>query len=341
MRAFIGLSILCLPLLAGPASRQSGNEVAGSVQDGEVYRVSVRLVLVDAQVIDKKTHQMVSSLKKEDLEIYEDGVQQQISTFSQDELPLSVVLLFDLTDSVRPVLKPLAAGALTALEHFKPEDEVAVMAYAASTRVIQDFTTDRALAAAAIEKASRMESGEAAFFNEAIYEASSKLSRGANPKSRRVIIWLTDDVPNIPSEDVTARYGRSLAAPPHTEKEALDELFRSGTAVCTLLKRSDISEWEDSRRDSTKIIGTMMYPPGDVYKYAQASGGLVVESSAKKLPTRLAQLIDDLRLRYSLGYHPSVMRRQGKFCAIKVKLAPQIKKAQKNLVVEARQGYYR
>jgi len=46
-----------------------------------------------------------------DFRLYENGVLQRISYFSQDELPLSVVFLFDLTDSVRPVLKPLAEGA--------------------------------------------------------------------------------------------------------------------------------------------------------------------------------------------------------------------------------------
>jgi VWFA-related protein len=326
----------------GPASVAFGVQDQPSTASNETYRVNVRLVVVDAQVLNKKTRQVVNSLKKDDLQIYEDGVQQRVSSFSQDELPLSVVLLFDLTDSVRPVLKPLAEGALAALRHLKPEDEVAVMVYSASARVIQDFTTDRAQAVAAIEKASHMKSDEAAFFNEAVFQASAKLSQVAGGKSRRVIIWLTDDVPNIPSEEVKDRYGRSLAgARLHSEKEALQELFRSGAAVCTLLKRSEISDREDYIGDSSKIMSRMLYPPGEVYKYARATGGQVVESSSKKLPAKLAQLIDDLRMRYSLGYHPSAVQPKGKFCVIKVKLAPEVRKSQKNLVVEARQGYYR
>lgn len=305
-------------------------------------RVNVRLVMVDAQVIDKKTHQVIASLKPEDLEVYEDGMRQNITAFSQDELPLSVVLLFDLTDSVRPVLKPLAEGARKALEHLKPEDEVAVMAYSSAAHMLQDFTTDRELAAAAIKNASRMESAEAAFFNEAIFQAAEHLGQSAGQSRRRVIIWLTDDVPNIPSDEVRARYGRDLGkAPLHTEKQALEELYRTGTVVCTLLKKSEISDAEDSRRDASKIIARMLNPPGEAAKYAQVSGGEVVESSTKKLPGRLADLIDDLRLRYSLGYRPSASKQQGKFCTIKVKLAPQARTANHNAVVEARQGYYR
>src|SRR5579859_5983560 len=175
----------------------------------QVFRVDVRVVQVDAQVLDKKTRHVTSSLDRKDFLIFEDGVAQKITSFSQDKLPLSVVILFDLTDSVRPVLKQLAEGALEALQHLKPEDEVTVMVYAAATQVLQEGTTDRALAVAAIERASRMESDEAAFFNEGIFQAAQQLSQ-SNSSNRRVIIWLTDDVPNIPSETaLLPRYRRS------------------------------------------------------------------------------------------------------------------------------------
>src|ERR1700731_872863 len=307
-----------------------------------VYRVDVRVVLVDAQVLNKKTRYAARELKKEDFELYEDNFRQQVSSFSQDTLPLSVVLLFDLTDSVRPVLKSLADGALEALQHLKPEDEVAVMVYAASTQVLQPATTDRALAVAAIEKASRMESGEAAFFNEGIFQAAEQLTKGKNPSSRRVIIWLTDDVPNIPSENsVPLRYRRSLnGAMPHTQAEAMQHLLRTNTVVCSLVKQSDQSVREESALRA-KPAERMLHPPGEVYKYASATGGQVIEFKKKELQEKLTLLIDDLRMRYSLGYHPSGQKPKGKYCAIKVKLAPETKKAVGKVEVEARQGYYR
>jgi VWFA-related protein len=299
-------------------------------------------VQVDAQVLSKKTRQAARELKKEDFELYEDNVRQQVSSFSQDTLPLSVVLLFDLTDSVRPVLKSLADGALEALQHLKPEDEVTVMVYAASAQVLQEATTDRALAVAAIAKASRMESGEAAFFNEGIFQAAEQLTKGKNPSSRRVIIWLTDDVPNIPSEDsVPLRYRTSLnGAMPHSQAEAMRHLLQTSTVVCSLVKQSDLSVSGESGLMS-KPAERMLHPPGEVYKYAASTGGQVIEFKKKELKEKLALLIDDLRMRYSLGYHPSGQKPKGKYCAIKVKLAPEAKKAVGNVVVEARQGYYR
>ena len=138
------------------------------------------------------------------------------------------------------------------------------------------------------------------------------------------------------------RAGRSIAEGAlHSEKDAMLELLRTGTTVCTLLKRSEMSDSEDAHQDTPKILGRMMYPPGEVHKYAEATGCQVLESSGKKLRARLAELIDDLRLRYSLSYHPSEQKPKGKFCKIKVKLAPEVKKAQKDLIIEAKQGYYR
>jgi VWFA-related protein len=320
--------------------------IASSAQTADiqmpVYRLDVHVVLVDAQVLSKKTRQAARELKKEDFELYEDNVRQQVSSFSQDTLPLSVVLLFDLTDSVRPVLKSLAEGALEALQHLKPEDEVTVMAYAASAQVLQEATTDRALAVAAIEEASRMESGEAAFFNEGIFQAAEQLTKGKNPSSRRVIIWLTDDVPNIPSEDsVPLRYRKSLnGAMPHSQAEAIRHLLRTSTVVCSLVKQSDLSVSGESGLMS-KPAERMLHPPGEVYKYAAVTGGQVIEFKKKELKEKLALLIDDLRLRYSLRYHASGLKPKGKYCAIKVKLVPEAKKSVGNVVVVARQGYYR
>src|SRR5258707_2678839 len=140
LRFCLFISIACLLSYAANAQ-----DAAAPSEAPQVLRVNVRLVMVDAQVLTRKTGRPVSSLRREDFQVYEDGVQQPITSFSQDELPLSVVFLFDLTDSVRPVLKSLAGGALQALSRLKPEYEVAVMIYAASTQLLQDFTTDRDL----------------------------------------------------------------------------------------------------------------------------------------------------------------------------------------------------
>ena len=305
-----------------------------------VFRLNVHEVSLDAQVLDKKTHKAVAELKQEDFLVYEDNALQQVTAFSRDKFPLSIVILFDLTDSVQPVLKTLAEGAQQALQHLKPEDEVTVMVYAATTQVLQPATTDRALAAAAIEKAGRMSSDEAAFFNEGIFQAAGTLAKGSPSSSRRVIIWLTDNVPNIPSEsEVPLRYRHSLKGEmPHSQKDAMEQLLHTGTVVCSLVKQSEQSV-DGAMGLNSHIVERMMHPPGEVYKYAAATGGQVIEYRKKDLNEKLALMIDDLRMRYSIGYHPSEQKAKGKFSTIKIKLTPEALKATGSVVVEARQGY--
>jgi len=324
----LGLVVLGTMLLVAVSHFAWGQQTTAAAP---TIRVNVDLVQVDVQVLQKKTHRAVGSLSKEDLQLYEDGVRQTIAQFSQNQLPLSVVLLFDLTFSVQPVLKPLASGALETLNHLKPEDEVAVMVYAASSQFLQDFTTDRQPIVEAIQKASEMESSEAAYFNEAVFQASAELGKAKNPKSRRSIIWLTDNVPNIPSSKQ------------HSEQEAFREAFETGAVISTLLERSAISDFFIATFSKNPLFEPfrMHNPPGNVYKYAEFTGGEVMTSSKEDVSAKLAQLIDEIRSRYTLGYYPSVRQPKGKFCEIKVQVRSEARKREGPLVVRTKKGYYR
>jgi VWFA-related protein len=330
---------LCAPILAAPLLfAQTQTNATPEL------KITTELVLVDVQVVQKKTGTAVESLQRGDFEVYEDGVQQRVSFLTRDELPLSVVFLFDLTDSVRPVLQPLADGALAALQHLKPEDEVAVMVYAASTRLLQGFTRDRALAAAAVEKASRMKSGEAAFFNEGVFRAAHETRSATQAHSRRVIIWLTDDVPNIPDEATRRQYGRSVPLGDlHTEQEALKEILLTGTTVCTILKRSELSDEADMQRgdDPLFLLSSRLNPPGSVHKYADETGGIVLDTGRKQISVKLAQMIDEIRARYTLGYAPTPHENDGNFHRIEVYVTPDGNGRERPFMVRATHGYYR
>ena len=119
----------------------------------DVIKVNTDLVVFDAQVIDKKSKRVIGDLTKDDFEITENGVKQSVSYFSRDELPLSIMLMLDVSGSVRPILHQIRDGALNALQRLKPEDQVAVMAFGTTYELAQDFTKDRALVSKKIESA--------------------------------------------------------------------------------------------------------------------------------------------------------------------------------------------
>src|ERR1043166_7929470 len=161
----------------------------------DVVKVDTNLVVFDAQVIDKKTGRVIGDLKKEDFELTDNGVRQQIDYFSRDELPLAIILLLDVSASVRPIIHEIRDGALNALQRLKPEDQVAIMAFAERTSLAQDFTKDRALAARKIQEVTATNVlGNGTFLPVALREAAFHMEHSKTPSSRRVIIVVTDNI---------------------------------------------------------------------------------------------------------------------------------------------------
>jgi len=310
--------------------------------DTPVFRATSELVLLDVQVVHNKTNTAMGQLQAKDFEISEDGAAQKISFFDRDQLPLSVVLLFDLTDSVRGVLHRLAMGAQTALDHLKPEDEVAVMVYAASARLVDGFTRDHARTAAAVARAAAMKSSDAAFFNEAVYQAAAQLENSANPSSRRVILWLTDNLANVPTSFNLRNNADGLGgATPHTEEEAIRKLHESGTVVMPLLLKDRLGAIWSELVIAGESPYRKKYPPGDAHKYAELTGGFAAGMRGKGVQERLAEVIDSLRGRYTIGYRPTDDKPPGAFCRVKVVLAPGGPLRPREWRVLARAGYYR
>jgi VWFA-related protein len=111
----------------------------------EIVKVDVDLITVNALVLQKDTARIVGGLNKEDFTLYEDGAKQTITHFSQDSLPLSVLLLIDRGGCLDPFGEQVHRAASDAIARLKPVDEVAVMTYHDTTRLLQGFTRDRSL----------------------------------------------------------------------------------------------------------------------------------------------------------------------------------------------------
>jgi VWFA-related protein len=305
----------------------------GAQDQPPLFRTTSELVLVDVQVLHVKTGTPAAALKAQDLRVFEDDVPQEITQFSRDEFPLSVVMLFDLTESVRGVLKHLAEGAKSAIAHFKPEDEVAVMAYSGGATLVDDFTKDRNRTLRSIGKAAGMRSDEPAHFNEAVYQAATQLRKASNPSNRRVIVWLTDNYPNVPF--------RRMPFPLHTEVEAVRALHENGVVVAPILMKTAKGSLMATFANASEASKRKDFPPGDAKKYAEITGGQAVGMRGKQPEERLAQLIDELRARYAVGYRPPESQAPGTFRKIRVELAPGGALRPKEWTVLAREGYYR
>jgi Ca-activated chloride channel homolog len=293
----------------------------------QTLKLSTDLVTLDAQVLHKKTGRAVGNLAKEDFLLFEDGVKQEITHFSQDRLPLSVLLLLDTSGSVWDFMTDVRDRTVEALRQLKDTDEVAVMGTASRTAVIQDFTLDRELIAdkiAAIEKKALGSDG--ILLHEALYQAALHLQKAAKPASRRVIIVVTDNIS-------TQKIGQG-----HSEKAALNELFEASGVVCGL----NISNLNATvlKLDPFYYAVKGLLFRGDIKTYAEKTGGIVIKSKKDNVESNLAELIAHLRTRYAIGYVSSNSDRDGKFRKIKLSLSAEVEKREGKMDVLARKGYY-
>ncbi|HZS07560.1 MAG TPA: VWA domain-containing protein [Blastocatellia bacterium] len=310
--------------LQAAAQSRSSPEV---LQD-ETIRIGTELVVLDVQVLNKKSGEIINGLRPQDFELYEDGTRQEITHFSQDKLPLSVILLVDLSSSVSPVLREIRDGALLALKRLKDKDEVAIMAFSSSTQLVQSFTTDRQLI---VDRISQIEKtpviGQGTSLYQALRDAALHMNSASNPTSRRVIIAITD---NIAFE--YHHFGLS-------EKEVSDQVIESGSMVCGLIVEGAMTKSTkifDRKPDSQDIYRRRM----SIDPFASETGGEVIKAEKNEINARLALLIDHLRTRYSLGFSPKRERHDGSYRQIRLNLTADARKRLGEVVVKAKQGYY-
>lgn len=279
----------------------------------DVIKVNTDLVVFDVQVIDKKTKTVIGDLTEADFEILDRGAKQTVTYFSHDQLPLSIMLLLDVSDSVRPFIRRIRDGALEALRHLKAEDQVAVMAFATSSELVQDFTLDRNLVATQIEAATSGDKlGTQTGFAAAMDKAAVKMLNSPQG-NRSVIIVVTDNF------FYTSAY---------QQKVVLLDLFQSGAVVYGLIVNG--SNPEAGLRGGTS--------PG-VDRYVAQTGGEILRAKNPEVAGKLALLIDHLRLRYAVGFRPTDDRDDDRFRPVEITVVTHQSREQKTIVL-TRRGYY-
>lgn len=308
----------------GTPARVGDEEV---IKTDDVVKTDVDLVVFDATVLQKKTGRIVGGLKKEDFVLTEDGVPQQITHFSQNSLPLSVLLLIDRGGCLDPFGENVRRAARDALSHLKPSDEVAVMAYHDSVNLVQEFTRDRALISDALDRVPGHDEEANHCLNRAFYDAARYMIRAGNPVGRRVIIVITGVTTNFDCD------GPSGA-------EAKREVFESGSVVCGLIPRTSEQQVENGVMHAATGVGRIFKAPVlSVGGLADETGGEVLDDKPENLDRTFDTLVEHLRSRYSMGFVSTNKKHDGKVRKLKLKVSPAIEKAQGKLAVKSRQSY--
>jgi Ca-activated chloride channel family protein len=295
--------LIALPSVARPLENWPSQPQQG---DQSTIRVSVDLVVLHATVQDRKRI-LVSGLGKEAFEIYEDGVLQQINSFSHEDIPVTVGLVIDNSGSMRPKHPEVIAAALAFARSSNPEDQIFVVNF--NERVSfglpgnTPFTDKVAQLEMALSKI--VANGQTALYD-AVAAALDHLKKGNRDK--KVLIVISDGGDN---------------ASKHNLGQIMAMAGQSDAIIYTLglFDEEDLDKNPRVLKHLSKATGGEAFLPGSV----------------KEVVPICKRIARDIRSQYTIAYVPTNRKQDGTYRVIQVKAAAP---GRERLSVRTRAGYY-
>jgi Ca-activated chloride channel homolog len=288
---------------AAPQGQQGGSKPIINVTD---------LVVLHATVVDEKG-QFVTGLAADNFKVFEDKVEQKISVFSREDIPVTMGLVIDNSGSMKEKRPQVNAAALSFVKTSNPQDEVFVVNFNDEyyLDLDEDFTSNQDELREALEK---IDTRGSTALRDAIIGSLDHLKKGH--KDKRVLLVITDgdDDASIKSFD-------------YTVKAAIE----SNAVIYAIGVFSDYDRKNDKKmvRHSKKDLTTL----------AESTGGLAMfPDNLADVDSVCQEIARDIRNQYTLGYYPSNPTRDGTFRSVKVDLIPP--KGRTKLSLRTRTGYY-
>jgi len=283
-------------------------ETPEEVDEDEVVRVESELVTLNVSVVDRASGRGLMGLAAGDFKLYEDNVEQQIEHFESSEAPFDLVLLLDLSGSTARVTDTIRGAAWRFVAATRPQDRVAVVAFASGSQVVSPLTSDRARLREAIDRMSPPQ-GDTRLYD-AVAEALDFAAHASDRARRRAVILMSDGLdstmPNVTGTGSTLPY-----AEVRNRAQEFDGVFY---AVWTSTEYEAFSP-ADIQPETFDLAHDQMR------ELAEAGGGLFYAvERLEDLAGAYEQVVRDLGTVYSLTYRPTNKARDGRWRAIRVRL---------------------
>lgn len=309
--------------------RDSGSDAATETsppassrrEDEESIVLNSAVVNLNVSVTDR-SGLALANLKKEDFEILENNEHQAVEFFAPTTSPFNLVLLLDLSGSIKDKLDVVKAAALKFIDVIGPQDKVAVLTFTHEVRVVSQLTANRDILRKRIKEIDKPDGGTA--FYDAMWWAMLDTLRGTQGQ-RNAIVVMTDGV-----DSSLDRYN------PAETRVTFPQLARK-------LEESDVivfpiyldTEYEEVFLRGNGSSESYAVARTQLEKVAELSGGQVFKAEqAKDLSGVYKQVAAALRTLYSVGYYPTNAERDGTYRRVRVSVT------RPNAAVRARKGYY-
>jgi len=158
-----------------------------------VFRSDVMLVRVDTQVLDRDNH-AVTGLRPEDFVLRDEGRPQPIRNFAREEMPVDVLLLLDVSVSMRPHVERISSAARQAMQVLGEQDRVGIMVFDRVARLRLPFAKNLDEVDAELRRLLRQEGFNGGTdITRGLVDAAEYVARSARREARRAIVIVTDD----------------------------------------------------------------------------------------------------------------------------------------------------
>ena len=270
-------------------------------------RVEADLVLVPVTVTDP-AGRLVTGLEKENFQIFDNNFGQTIKSFSTDDTPISIGVIFDLSGSMQSKFLRARKALTSFLRTSNPQDEFFVVGFNDRPAVIVDYTSDVDDVEA---RMIMLKPENRTALIDAIYLGVNKLRQAKN--ERKAILVISD------GGDNRSRY---------TESELRRVVRESDLQFYWIGVFDQYAPTQEEQNgpilltDICEMTGGRLFKVGDL-------------GDLEDIAQRISQ---ELRNEYVIGYKPSEVRKDGNWRKLKVRLVPP--PGLPVLTVHNRQGYY-
>jgi len=282
---------------------------------GPTFKSGVAMVPLTVTVTDA-TGKYVTGLTGNDFTVFEDGVEQPLSFFASDDMPLDVALALDTSGSMRTDLPLVQSAAIGLVRSLRACDRGAVVEVKDTAVIPQPFTSDRTLIERTIRSLST--SGSTALYDGlyVVLKEFERERRAAAQVRRQALVLLSDGLDN------TSHL---------TFDDVIDLARRADVSIYVIALKGDAA-----LTPRTQLDGPSLRAEYTMRAVARESGGRIFfPRSARELPAIYDGIARELASQYELGFIPGKPGGDGAFRRVLVRLP-----AQANALARTRSGYY-
>ena len=291
----------------GQIRSQLGDNGSQHQQDDRI-KLSTELVSLPVTVTDSY-NRLVTGLDSHHFEVYEDKVKQDISFFSDDDAPVSLGIIFDVSGSMKGKLDRARDALKAFIQTSHTDDDFFLVGFNQRANLVAEFTDGDTLS----NKLTLVDpKGQTALYD-AAYLGIEKVKQGRH--NRHAMLLISD------GQDNSSRY---------TYGELRKLLKEAGVQIYCI----GIVEMGGGAGGTLDMQGQAV-----LEEIAQVTGGKAFfPRSAAELEDATTRIALELRHQYSIGYNPTNVKRDGQWHKIKVSVKGP--KGLSNLKVQHKEGYY-